>query len=97
MDSLTPGTQAALDRLTDRARAVIERVPPVIVAYRGPVQTEPMPWTWTGYTRKDRPGRRPPQTPDDVALCAQRQIDRAWMAADRRRCAAYPALPVRHE
>ena len=97
MDSLTPGTQAALDRLTDRARAIIARVPPVLPAYRGPVQAEPVPWTWTGWTRKDRRGHRPPQTPDDVALCAQRRADRAQMMADRRRCAAHPALPVRYE
>ena len=91
MDSLTPGTQELLARLSDRARAVIARVPPVLPAYRGPVQTEPVPWTWTGYTRKDRPGHRPPQTPEERALCAQRKADRAQMEADRRRCSAYPA------
>ena len=90
MDSLTPGTQAALDRLTDRARAVVARVPPVLPAYRGAVQTEPVQWTWTGYTRKDRPGHRPPQTPADVALCAQRRADRARMMADRAACIVHP-------
>ncbi len=79
MDSLTPGTQAALDRLTAQARAVIERVPRVLPAYRGP-------WTWI-------PRRT---SPVDAALCAQRRADRAQMAADRRRCGAYPALPMRY-
>ena len=87
MGSLTPGTQATLGRLTDRARAVIERVPPVLPAYRGPV--EPMPWTWTGYTRKDRREHRPPQTPADVALCAQRRADRLRMMADRAACVVH--------
>jgi hypothetical protein len=86
MGSLTPGTQTALDRLSATARAVIARVPAVLPAYRGPVQTEPMLWTWTGYTRKDRRGHRPPQTPADVALCAQRRADRARMMADRAAC-----------
>ena len=48
-------------------------------------------WTWTGYTRKDRRGHRPPQTPADVALCAQRRADRLRMMADREACKAYPA------
>ena len=47
-------------------------------------------WTWTGYTRKDRRGHRPPQTPADVALCAQRRADRAQMEADRAACAVHP-------
>ena len=71
-----------MDSLTARARAVIERVPPV--------ESEPMPWTWTGYTRKDRRGHRPPQTPADVALCAQRRADRAQMEADRAACVVHP-------
>ena len=70
-----------MDSLSAQARAVIERVPPVLPAYRGPVQTEPVPWTWV-------PRRR---APVDAALSAQRQVDRAQMTADRRRCAAYPA------
>ena len=70
MDSLTPGTQATLDRLTAQARAVIE----------------PVPWTWI-------PRRT---APVDAALCAQRRADRAQMDADRRRCGAYPALPMRY-
>jgi hypothetical protein len=89
MDSLTPGTQAHLDRLSDRARAVIARVPPVLTAYRheSPVVVTPaVPWTWTGYTRKDRPGHRPPQSPAERALCAQRRADRAQMEADRAAC-----------
>lgn len=90
MGSLTPGAQAHLDRLTDRARAVVARVPPALPAYRGPVQTEPVQWTWTGYTRKDRAGHRPPQTPADVALCAQRRADRAQMEADRAACVVHP-------
>ena len=77
-----------MDSLTARARAVIERVPPVPTAR--PVQTEPMPWTWTGYTRKDRRGHRPPQTPADVALCAQRRADRLRMMADRAACIVHP-------
>ena len=48
-------------------------------------------WTWTGYTHRDRRGHRPPQTPADVALCAQRRADRAQMEADREACKAYPA------
>lgn len=48
-------------------------------------------WTWTGYTRKDRREHRPPQTPADVALCAQRRADRLRMMADREACKAYPA------
>ena len=62
--------------LTARARAVIGRVS----AYRGPVEPEPVPWTWV-------PRRR---APVDAALSAQRRADRAQMASDRRRCAAYP-------
>lgn len=89
MGSLTPGAQAHLDRLTERARAVIARVPPVPTAR--PLQTEPMSWTWTGYTHRDRHGCRPPQTPADVALCAQRRADRLRMMADREACKAYPA------
>ena len=79
-----------MDSLTARARAVIERVPPVLPARRPPVESEPMPWTWTGYTHRDRPGHRPPQTPADVALCAQRRADRAQMEADRAACAVHP-------
>ena len=60
-------------------------------ATRLPWPVEPMLWTWTGYTRKDRRGHRPPQTPADVALCAQRRADRARMTADREACKAYPA------
>ena len=71
-----------LDRLTERARVVIARVPPV--------ESEPVPWTWTGYTRKDRRGCRPPQTPADVALCAQRRADRLRMMADRAACIVHP-------
>ena len=82
MDSLTPGTQATLDRLTAQARAVVERVPRVLPAFRQEppvVVTLAVPWTQT---------RR---APVDAALCAQRRADRAQMDADRRRCAAYPA------
>ena len=86
MDSRTPGTQATLARRTAQARAVIERVPAVLPAYRGPVQSEPVPWTWI-------PRRT---APVDAALCAQRRADRAQMDADRRRCGAYPALPMRY-
>ncbi len=49
-------------------------------------------WTWTGYTHRDRHGCRPPQTPADVALCAQRRADRLRMMADREACKAYPAI-----
>jgi hypothetical protein len=80
-----------MDSLTDRARAVIARVPPVLPARRPPVESELMPWTWTGYTHRDRRGHRPPQTPADVALCAQRRADRLRMMADREACKAYPA------
>ena len=80
-----------MDSLTARARAVIERVPPVLPTYRSLVESEPMPWTWTGYTHRDRRGCRPPQTPADVALSAQRRADRAQMEADREACKAYPA------
>jgi hypothetical protein len=83
MDSLTPGVPELLGRLTARARAVIERVPPVLPAYRGPVQTKPVPWTWI-------PRRT---SPVDAALSAQRRADREQLDADRRRCAAYPANP----
>ena len=86
MDSLTPGTQATLDGLTAQARAVIARVPAVEAAYRGPVESELLPWTWT-------PRRT---SPVDAALSAQRRADRAQMAADRRRCFAHPALPMRY-
>ena len=82
MDNLTPGTQARLDGLTAQARAVIARVPAVLPAYRGPVESELLPWTWT-------PRRT---SPVDAALSAQRRADRAQMAADRRRCGAHPAL-----
>ena len=85
-DPLTPGTQATLDCLSAQARAVVERVPRVLPAYRGPVQSEPVPWTWI-------PRRT---APVDAALSAQRRADRAQMAADRRRCGAYPALPMRY-
>ena len=82
MDShLTPGTQAHLDRLTDRARAVIARVPAVLPAYRGPVQSELVPWTWI-------PRRT---APVNAALSAQRKADRAQMDTDRRRCGGYSA------
>lgn len=81
MDSLTPGTQATLDGLTAQARAVIARVPAVLPACRGP-ESELLPWTWI-------PRRT---APVDAALSAQRRADRAQMAADRRRCAAHPAL-----
>jgi len=47
-------------------------------------------WTWTGYTRKNRRGHRPPQTPADVALSAQRRADRAQMEADRAACVVHP-------
>lgn len=91
MDSLlTPGTRELMAAHVARRDAIVARVPPVLTAYRGPVVTEPVPWTWTGYTRKDRPGHRPPQTPAEVALCAQRRADRARMEADRAACRAVP-------
>lgn len=69
--SITPGAKTALDRLTDRARAVIARVPAVLPACRGPVESELLPWTWI-------PRRT---APVDAALSAQRRADRAQMAA----------------